>query len=174
MGKWNVAKKTTPYSVLPEEEMRKHRCAFTGHRPEKINRSVTEVQEALRYSIYQSIEDGFAVFITGMARGVDLWAAEIILDLRKKQDIRLICAVPFEGFETQWSSEWKKIYRSVLKRADFVYVVGKTYSHDIFSRRNMWMVNHAKRIIAVYDGTPGGTRNTIAYAHKSNVEVIIL
>lgn len=106
MSKWNDSKKAKPYSVLPEEEMRKHRCAFTGHRPEKINRSVTEVKEALRYSICQSIEDGFAVFITGMARGVDLWAAEIVLDLRKKQDIKLICAVPFEGFETQWSSEW--------------------------------------------------------------------
>lgn len=174
MIKWNHSKKANPHSVLPEEEMRKRRCAFTGHRPEKINRSVSEIKEALRYSICQSIEAGFSVFITGMARGVDLWAAEIVLDLRRKQDIKLICAVPFEGFETQWSSEWQKIYRSVLYRADFVYVVGQNYSNDIFFRRNMWMVNHAKRIIAVYDGTPGGTRNTIAYAHKANIEVIIL
>lgn len=174
MSIWNNVTKTNSYSVIPEEEMRKHRCAFTGHRPEKTTRPVTEIQEALRASICQSVADGFNVFITGMARGVDLWAAEIVLDLRKEKDLKLICAIPFEGFEVRWSKEWLNKYRYVLDQADFTYVVGKNYSYDIFSRRNIWMVNHAKRIIAVYDGTPGGTRNTIAYANQSNVEVILI
>lgn len=40
------------------------------------------------------------MFITGMARGVDIWAAEIVLKLRKEHgDIKLICASPYEGFE---------------------------------------------------------------------------
>jgi uncharacterized phage-like protein YoqJ len=174
MSIWNKIKKTKPNSMPPEEELRKHRCAFTGHRPEKLNRSVAEIKKALRRSIYQSVEDGYAVFITGMARGVDLWAAEIVLELRKKKNIKLICAIPYDGFELQWSKDWQATYRSVLGRADFVYVVGKNYSRDVFMRRNMWMVNHAKRLIAVYDGSPGGTRNTIDYAHRSNIEVIIV
>jgi hypothetical protein len=33
------------------------------------------------------------------------------------------------------------------------------------------MVDHAQRVIAVYDGAPGGTEDTIAYAHKRGVEV---
>lgn len=170
----NNVTKTKLHSVLPEEEKRKYRCAFTGHRPEKANRPIAEIKEALRNAICQSAEDGFTVFITGMARGVDLWAAEIVLDLRKEKKLNLICAIPFEGFEVHWSEDWQRMYRYVLEQADFVYVVGKTYSRDIFCRRNMWMVNHANRVIAVYDGTSGGTRNTITYAQRSNVEVIII
>lgn len=33
------------------------------------------------------------------------------------------------------------------------------------------MVRHAARVIAVYNGAPGGTRNTIAYAKILNVPV---
>lgn len=66
------------------------------------------------------------------------------------------------------------IYRSVLKHADLVQIIGKDYTYDIFHRRNEWMVNHSNRIIAVYDGTPGGTQNTINYARKTNVEVLVV
>ena len=41
-------------------------------------------------------------------------------------------------------------------------------------KRNEWMVNHSARVIAVYNGQPGGTKNTIDYANKVNVPVIIL
>ena len=37
---------------------------------------------------------------------------------------------------------------------------------------NEWMVNHSARVIAVYNGEAGGTRNTIVYANKHGVDVI--
>ena len=37
--------------------------------------------------------------------------------------------------------------------------------------RNEWMVDRSARVIAVYNGEAGGTRNTIAYAAKKNVTV---
>ena len=42
------------------------------------------------------------------------------------------------------------------------------------SMRNEWMVDHSGRVIAYYNGTPGGTRNTIEYAKRKNIEVILL
>jgi hypothetical protein len=33
------------------------------------------------------------------------------------------------------------------------------------------MVDRSARVIAVYNGQPGGTRNTIAYAGRCKVEV---
>ena len=93
--------------MASEADLRLHRCCFTGHRPEKLNTSEKEVKAALRKQIDQAVHDGFTVFITGMARGVDLWAAEIVLDLRKRnKEIRLICAIPHEGFEARWSPSW--------------------------------------------------------------------
>mgnify|MGYP003312113691 CR=1 FL=1 len=59
-------------------------CCFTGHRPEKLSMSEGKVKSALLQEIMKSINDGYNVFISGMARGVDMWAAEIVLELKDK------------------------------------------------------------------------------------------
>jgi uncharacterized phage-like protein YoqJ len=93
---------------MTEQEKRKHRCCFTGHRPEKLSISEREVKTALQKEIRLAIADGINVFITGMAPGVDIWAAEIVLELRKKEELslKLIAASPHPGFENRWSIEW--------------------------------------------------------------------
>lgn len=93
-----------------EAEKKKHRCCFTGHRPEKIGVSEQTVVKALENEIRQAIDDGFNVFITGMAQGTDIWAAEIIIKLRKAEGLplKLIAASPFDGFEQRWSIDWQK------------------------------------------------------------------
>ena len=62
-----------------EAEMRLHRCCFTGHRPEKLRRSGQDIRIELESEIRKAIQDGYITFISGMARGVDIWAAEIVL-----------------------------------------------------------------------------------------------
>lgn len=57
--------------MASEEELRLHRCCFTGHRPEKLSRSEKEIRAALQHEIKLAVQSGFTVFITGMARGVD-------------------------------------------------------------------------------------------------------
>ena len=60
-----------------------HACTFTGHRPEKLDAPEAKVKEWLEEQIQQAMADGYTDFITGMQRGVDLWAAEILLKLKK-------------------------------------------------------------------------------------------
>ena len=60
---------------MTEQELRQHRCCFTGHRPEKLKIAEDEVIKSLKKEIRTAIADGFQTFISGMARGVDLWAA---------------------------------------------------------------------------------------------------
>lgn len=68
--------------MSPESELRKHRCCFTGHRPEKMCLPERRIKTALDLKIHAAIEDGYQTFISGMARGVDLWAAETVLRFR--------------------------------------------------------------------------------------------
>lgn len=160
---------------MTEQELRQHRCCFTGHRPERLGMPEIEVISGLKKGIRQAIADGFQTFISGMARGVDLWAAEIVLELRDEgAAIRLICASPYTGFESRWSREWQERYRGVMEQADLVRFICPGYSRDCFQRRNEWMVNHSVRVIAVYNGQPSGTRNTIEYARRCGVPVILL
>ncbi len=158
---------------MTEQELRQHRCCFTGHRPEKLEQPEVVVVEALKKEIRTAIADGFQTFISGMARGVDLWAAEEVLALRDGgAAIRLICASPYQGFEVHWRQVWQERYRQVLERADLVRFICPAYSRGCFQRRNEWLVDHSSRVIAVYNGGPGGTRNTVEYALKKGVEII--
>lgn len=155
-----------------ETELRLHRCCFTGHRPEKLHKPEEQVKHNLEVAIQQAIADGFVTFISGMARGVDIWAAQIVLRERVKNPaIHLVAAVPYKGFESRWQAHWQQEYNFILQYADLVKYICPGYSRDCFQRRNEWMVNRSARVIAVYNGEPGGTRNTIEYAqHKEDVD----
>ena len=158
---------------MTENEKRMHRACFTGHRPEKLTRTEKDIVRDLEKEIRQAIADGLSVFITGMARGVDIWAAQIVLSLRNSgYDIKLICACPYDGFESGWSKDWQKQYKEILAAADYVKYVCEGYSRSCFQIRNEWMVNHAARVIAVFNGEKSGTKNTIDYAAKAGVPVV--
>ena len=160
---------------MTEQEKRQHRCCFTGHRPEKLSWTEKEVIAWLEAEILKAIDDGFVTFISGMARGVDIWAAEIVLHLRDEgKPIHLICASPFEGFARSWSDDWKQRYNDVIRRADIVKYVCKGYSRACFQLRNEWMVDHSSRVIAVFSGGLGGTKNTIDYARSSEIHTIVM
>ena len=65
-------------------------CAFTGHRPQNLPFGFNEEDEhcislkkVLREQIINLIENkGVTHFISGMAIGVDMYAAEIVLGLK--------------------------------------------------------------------------------------------
>lgn len=158
-----------------EAEKRKHRCCFTGHRPEKLRRSELEIRAELEREIHKAYVDGFTVFITGMAKGVDIDAGEIVLQLRAEGlPIRLICASPYPGFENSWSIDWQRRYKTVMKEANLVRYICPRYYRGCFQIRNEWLVNHSARVIAVFSGQPSGTKNTIDYAHRQGVPVILI
>ena len=158
-----------------EEELRRQTVCFTGHRPEKLALSENEVKERLSEQIRKAVSEGYTAFITGMAKGVDLWAGQIVADLRDSgSEIRLIAASPYEGFGKGWSPEWRSLYLETLERADLVHYVCSEYNKGCFMSRNKWMVDHSSLVLAVYNGEKGGTRNTIDYARKQGIEVRLI
>ena len=160
---------------MNETDKRLHRCCFTGHRPEKLHESELEIKQKLEEMIDQAVADGFVTFITGMAMGVDLWAAEIVLQKKAKNPtLHLIAATPYASFSARWHNEWRNKYNTIWNAADYRVIVSKGYSNDVFQRRNEWMVNHVSRVIAYYNGEKGGTRNTINYANSKGVDVIVV
>ncbi len=159
--------------MTTEKEKRLHRCCFSGHRPEKLAVPEEEVRQWLAEQIDLAIAAGYTTFITGCGMGVDIWAGQIVL--RKKTEnpaLRLIAATPWPGFPAKWNTQWQTWYRELLKEADLVVPISRQYRAGIFRERNEWMVNHSSRLIALYNGAPGGTRDTIDYALSRGIEVI--
>lgn len=156
-----------------ENELRQRRCCFTGHRPEKLPYSEEETKALLERALRQAVSDGFVTFISGMARGVNIYAAEIVLKLKSEGvPIHLICASPYCGFEKRWGITWQNRYDSIMANADLIRYICKKYTPSCFQIRNEWMVNRSSRLVAIYSGIPGGTKNTIDYANRMGIEVI--
>lgn len=158
-------------------------CCFTGHRPDKLPWGENENDprcRRLKRSIAQAVEDAYVAgcthFITGMARGVDLYCAEAVLELREAEgDITLECARPCETQADSWPQAEQERYRSILDRCDFETLVQHSYDRFCMIRRNQYMVSRSGRIIAVYNGVPkGGTYQTLAYAMKKGLDTHIL
>ena len=150
-----------------ENEKRLHRCCFTGHRPEKLSLSENEVKPLLEKAIDNAIADGYVTFITGMAKGTDIWAAEIVLEKKKQNEaLHLICAVPHPDFEKRRGFFEERRYNH------YITTISDHYYKACYQKRNEWMVDRSSLVIAVWNGQPSGTKNTIDYANRKGTNVV--
>lgn len=61
-----------------------------------------------------------------------------------------------------------------MAACDYETVVSARYASGCMYRRDRYMVDRASLVIAAFDGTPGGTRYTVAYAMSRGVPVVDL
>lgn len=116
-------------------------------------------------------------FISGMALGVDIWAARIVLKLKETYPhIKLVAAIPCDNHTSKWNQESKDEWQMVVDKANIVrYVSNEPYTHWCMQKRNEWMVDRSKYVIAVWNEQPkGGTYNCIKYAQRLDKTITIL
>jgi uncharacterized phage-like protein YoqJ len=158
-------------------------CCFTGHRPTQLPWQYNEsgirywaFKRRFRKAIISSIEEGYKHFISGMALGVDMIAAEIVLELKATYpDIILECALPCINQTAKWNDESIMRYQNILSLADYVTKVSDTfYFNGCMAKRNKYMVDKSSRIIACFNGKPGGTEQTIKMAEIAGLDIVIV
>lgn len=159
-------------------------CAFTGYRPEKspfddneTDPRCEQLKQKLFCEILRMTREGINVFMSGMARGVDLWAAEAVLQIQNvkpSQKIELWAIVPYDRQPLAWSAKERARYQRILEQAARVEYISHDYYNGCLQKRNRYMVDHATHLLAVYDGQPGGTASTIRYARKKGLEITII
>lgn len=162
------------------------KIAITGHRPNKLGNDY-DLVSPLVLAISQEINkvlgelhlqySGDIVLITGMALGIDTLFAQMAIE----NDTPFIAAIPFKGQEAIWPNKSKLRYYNILEKATRIVIVDEnrdalfeefkfykpaTINNAVekMQNRNMWMVDNCDILIAVWDGTPGGTANCVQYA----------
>ena len=140
------------------------RVAGTGHRPDKLGGYGKSVKARLEVLAIDWITlNKPSLVISGMALGWDQALAEAALEVK----VPLLAAIPFEGQEASWPDEGQRRYREILAAAQEVKVVSQGgYAAYKMQRRNEWMVDHCDLVLALWDGSSGGTGNCIRYARQ--------
>lgn len=145
--------------------------AITGHRPNKIggykpNQTAVDIKKFLELLVDSEKP---SVMISGMALGVDTIWARVALEKR----IPLVAAIPFWGQERMWPKESQEEYSEILRQATKVVPVSEGgYAVWKMQKRNEWMVDHCDKLVYIWDGSPGGTKNCIDYARKVGKAII--
>lgn len=158
-------------------------CCFTGHRTKGLPFGYNEDDEMcvrLKNILKKEIETlivrhNVNHFITGMALGTDLICAEIIIRLRNKYpDITLESAVPCITQTAKWSKAQIKRYFRIAEKCDKKTIIQYDYDNYCMLKRNKYMVDSSQIVLAVFNGSPSGTANTIHYAKQTGKRVIIV
>lgn len=156
-----------------EEEKRLRRCCFAGHALKDIPLPEEEVARWLREQIFESVEEGYATFITGLGMGVDLMAAKEVLELKGSvPSLHLIAMEPYPAFAAKWNDEWRRLYREVRSRADIVKRAEERYTPEALDERNRWMADHSRRMIVIYNGRGQHTGRMIEYAAQRGLDIV--
>ncbi len=127
-------------------------------------------------AILECYNKGYRKFITGMAMGFDMLAAEAVVKFRATHwDVELEAAIPFPGQPERFSREDKMRYANLLNSADTQTIVSGFYHSGCFHRRNDYMINNASMMIAYWDGKPsGGTYYTYSVAQRRGLTMVNL
>lgn len=161
-------------------DMRDITCCFTGHRPAKLPWGTNEsdprclaLKEELALRLEGIYQAGYRHFLCGMAIGCDMYFAEAVLALRQLHpDIFLEAAIPCGTQPDKWALPQRMRYNRLLDRCNKVTVLQIGYTPDCMMRRNRYMIDRSSLLLACYNGSPGGARNTILYAEKQKVKIL--
>ena len=153
------------------------KICVTGHRPNKLygyditNSKYIKLKDKFKELL---IQNSCTEAITGMALGADMMFAIAVLELKKQgYDIKLHCAIPCRNHICKWTKTYQELYNYILNKADIVKLVtNEDYKPYLMQKRNEYMVDLADKVIAVWDGSKGGTYNCVKYAEKKDKEII--
>lgn len=152
---------------------------ITGHRPNKLGgdyaltsplvlRIKRDIEAFIKPYVDEAV-DGVEMnlkFVTGMALGIDTLFAQIAIE----QGVPFIAAIPCINQETKWTRTSQELYRNLISHplCQRVHVSKEPYTRHCMDDRNRWMVHHTDIMIAVWNGTEGGTGNCVQYARFRN------
>ncbi len=167
---------------------------FTGHRPSKLygydwsssgnKLLMTKLEELIKLILTKFSQ---CRFICGGAIGTDQMACSLCLKLRDEFPQTIVqLALPFSKQDSLWKDTDKARWRSHIINANSTVMVDTVRGYELgmvevgeyhpakMQKRNEYMVDKAEIVIAVWDGSHGGTYNCIKYAQKRGKRIIVL
>lgn len=138
--------------------------AGTGHRPDKLGGYTDRVfDRVVLLAEHELKRIRPEAVISGMALGWDQALAQAAVNLK----IAFHAYVPFRGQQSRWPRESQARYNSLMQKANEVEIICEgDYASWKMGRRNEAMVDDSDAVLALWNGTSGGTANCVYYAKR--------
>lgn len=153
---------------MNEEILNFRTIAVTGHRIIEKNFD----KKSLEKLFLALTEKNFDTFLIGMALGFDTLCFQILENIRKEKDIKIIACVPCKSQSYKFSLSQKVEYDRMISVADKVIMVSVDYDEKCMQRRNEFMVNNSSGLVAYLRRDKSGTASTVRYAEKKGIPII--
>lgn len=166
----------------------KRACLVTGPKPTRFKFRYNETY-ALCKKIKKAMlgqfkrlyhEKGVRRFYVGGTIGVDMWAGEMLLQMKEQSaysDIELIIAEPFPGHSAKWDIRSRKRLEHLRRNCTECHIIGERDCRESYIKRNCYMVEQSDFLVAVsdYDGKAESVMPQIMdYAVRKHKPIILI
>jgi uncharacterized phage-like protein YoqJ len=153
--------------------------AITGYKPYELgifhnqHEAIHYIKKAIQKPLIQFAEEGLEWAVISGQLGVELWAAEVVLDLQiDYPQLKLAVLTPFLNQEENWNEENKEYYEFIVSQADFVDSITKRNYENPgqFRLKNQFIVEKSDGLLIVYDDEKEGSPKFMLDAAKKKAE----
>lgn len=137
------------------------------------DKAVYYIKKAIEKSLLNLVEEGLEWIIISGQMGVELWAAEVVLDLQLQYpDLKLAILTPFLNQERNWNEINQEYYEFILSQADFVESISqREYESPIqFRQKNELLLRKSDGLLLVYDEEKQGSPSYLLKAARIKQE----
>ncbi len=89
----------------------------------------------------------FKEFYLNCEYGIPLWAAEIVLALKKYNDISLQLITPYENQAEHWCEEYRNRYYAIHEKSDSVLMLSTAYYPECYNAANEFMKSRSGLVL---------------------------
>lgn len=136
----------------------------TGYRAHELNifnekhKGIVYIKKALTSKLIPLVEEGLEWVITPGQYGVDLWACEVVIELKKSYpQLKLSILSAYSNPDEKWKDDKKEFYQQILKGVDYYAAVSKQPYDGVwqFTARDELLFRKTDGIVLVYDEDAG-------------------
>lgn len=149
--------------------------AVTGYKSYELNinkesdQKIQYIKEALKKQLIAFVENGGEWVLCSGQIGVELWAAEVVQELKEEHTIKYAIIPPFDQQDKRWSESDQHAYRRIIEDADFFELLyqGEYKAPYQFKAKNKWLLEKSDAsLILVDEEYPGSVQYYLAEAKK--------
>ncbi|WP_262359949.1 DUF1273 domain-containing protein [Gracilibacillus massiliensis] len=132
---------------------------IAGNKPMELNiknekdTRIEFVKTAFKQRLLSLIDEGLEWVIMSGQMGVELWAAQVIIELKSTYPIKLGIFPPFLEYESRWPEVYQEAFLQVTEQADFYQpLYNENYKAPYqFIKKDYWLLEKSEGCLMLVD-----------------------